>query len=158
MTTPTDPAPGPATAPQAAPGRLRASDVQRHDVVHRLHDAVGLGLLTVEEGTERTAAAYAATYVDELPALTADLPDPAPGAPVPPGWRAVASGAALQTRMTLLGAPSWGAADKRRRWMVLLVAILVALLLVVLVTAAAVLGGHDVGGQFPFQDHDWNRP
>src|SRR3954447_21108685 len=71
----------------AQPGRrprMRASDAQREDVVHRLHDAVGTGLLTVEEGHERTAAAFAARYVDELPPLTADLPDPPPAAP---GWR-----------------------------------------------------------------------
>src|SRR6185312_14616377 len=95
MTAPTDPD---AAAQTDAPRRLRASDAQREAVVHQLHEAVGRGLLSVEEGHERTATAYAARYVDELGPLTHDLPDPAP---VAPGWKAVASTAALQARTSL---------------------------------------------------------
>ena len=146
MTAPTDPDAG---AQTDAPRRLRASDAQREAVVHQLHEAVGRGLLSVEEGHERTATAYAARYVDELGPLTEDLPHPAP---VAPGWPAIASSAALQARMSLLGAPSWSAADRRRRRAVLLVGILVALLLVIAMTAAAVAGPGDFGG---FDHHHW---
>jgi hypothetical protein len=146
MTAPTDPD----AAQTDAPRRLRASDAQREAVVHRLHEAVGRGLLSVEEGHERTATAYAARYVDELGPLTHDLPDPAPTAP---GWKAVASTAALQARTSLMGAPSWVAADRRRRRGVLLVGILLALLLVIALTAAAVAGSGDVGGYGDYHHH-----
>lgn len=148
MTAPTDPDP---TAPADAPRRLRASDAQREAVVHRLHEAVGRGLLTVEEGHERTAGAFAARYVDELDPLTEDLPDPTP---VAPGWRAVASAAALQASTSVLGAASWSAADRRRRRIVLLAGLLIALLLVAAITAAAVTHGGDVGG-FDYDHHHW---
>jgi hypothetical protein len=146
------------TAPSEAPRRLRASDAQREAVVRRLHEAVGRGLLSVEEGHERTAAAYAARYVDELGPLTHDLPDPAPAAP---GWRAVASTAALQARTSLMGAPSWSAADRRRRRGVLLAGVLLALLLVIALTAAAVAGTGDWGGYGDYGDygdyhHHWH--
>jgi hypothetical protein len=146
MTAPTDPDAAPQTA---SVRRLRASDAEREAVVHRLHEAVGRGMLSVEEGHERTATAYAARYVDELAPLTGDLPDPVP---VAPGWRAVASTAALQTRTSLLGASSWAAADRRRRRLVLLTALLIALLLVAAITAAAVGHGGDFGG------YDYDHP
>ncbi|NYJ08739.1 DUF1707 SHOCT-like domain-containing protein [Petropleomorpha daqingensis] len=148
MTAPTEPEAPPADAPR----RLRASDAQREAVVHQLHGAVGLGLLTVEEGHERTATAYAARYVDELHPLTHDLPDPAPEAP---GWRAVASSASLQARTSLLGAPSWSAARRRRRRVVLVVGVLVALLLVAAVVAAAIAGSGDYG-YGPGYYHHWH--
>lgn len=152
MTTSTDSG----TSPQPGhAGRLRASDAQREAVVHRLHDAVGLGMLTVEECSERTTAAYDARYVDELPALTADLPEPPPVPPAAPGWRSVGSMAALQARTTLLGAPSWAAADRRRRRLVLLTGLLLTLLLVVLITAAAVAAGHDAG--YWSDHHHWDN-
>ena len=149
MTAATDPD---AAAPTDAQRRFRASDAQREAVVHQLHEAVGRGLLSVEEGHERTATAYAARYVDELGPLTHDLPDPAP---VAPGWKAVASTAALQARTSLMGAPSWSAADRRRRRGVLLVGILLALLLVIAITAAAVAGSGDWGyGDYHHHWHD----
>ena len=147
MTAPTGPD---AAAHTDAPRRLRASDAQRESVVHQLHEAVGRGLLSVEEGHERTATAYAARYVDELGPLTHDLPDPAP---VAPGWKAVASTAALQARTSLMGAPSWSAADRRRRRGVLLVGILLALLLVIALTTAAVAGSGDWGGYGDYHHH-----
>ena len=67
-TVPTDAGPGP---------RFRASDVERMAVAQVLQDAVARGLLTPDEGSDRTGAAFAAVYRDELPALTVDLP-PAP--------------------------------------------------------------------------------
>ncbi|HEY8472034.1 MAG TPA: DUF1707 domain-containing protein [Natronosporangium sp.] len=56
--------------------RVRASDAERERVVARLRDAIGEGRLTLSEGEERIAGAYAATYRDELPAFTTDLPRP----------------------------------------------------------------------------------
>lgn len=64
---------------QTPPTRIRASDVERLAVAEMLQDAVGRGLLSPTEGSERTAAAFAAVYRDDLGPLTADLPPPAPG-------------------------------------------------------------------------------
>jgi hypothetical protein len=61
--------------------RVRASDPEREQVVSVLRDAMGEGRLTMSEGEERIAAAYATTYRDELPGLTADLPQPEPARP-----------------------------------------------------------------------------
>jgi hypothetical protein len=149
MTAPAD------TDPQAPPGnRMRCSDTQRLDVVHHLQDAVARGLLTLEECTERTDAAYRARYLDELPLLTADLPEPPP---VAPGWRTVAASAALQTHMSLLGAPSWAAADARRRRLVVLAGIVLALLVVMALTAAAASGGNDPGVFVDHHPHYWDH-
>ncbi|HEY0494855.1 MAG TPA: DUF1707 domain-containing protein [Kutzneria sp.] len=61
--------------------QMRASDEDRERVVARLNEAVGLGLLTLPEAEERIATAYAARYLDDLPPLTEDLPDPTPPKP-----------------------------------------------------------------------------
>jgi Domain of unknown function (DUF1707) len=61
--------------------RVRASDAEREQVVSTLRDAMGEGRLTLPEGEERIAGVYAATYRDELPAFTADLPQPEPARP-----------------------------------------------------------------------------
>jgi len=53
----------------------RASDAEREQVVGRLRDASSEGRLTLEEGEERLGRLYEARYRDELPPLTADLPD-----------------------------------------------------------------------------------
>ncbi|MFC0543134.1 DUF1707 SHOCT-like domain-containing protein [Kutzneria chonburiensis] len=65
--------------------QMRASDEDRERIVARLNEAVGKGLLTLPEAEERIATAYAARYLDDLPPLTADLPDPIP--PKPEGSR-----------------------------------------------------------------------
>jgi Domain of unknown function (DUF1707) len=57
------------------PGRLRASDAEREQVATILRAAVTEGRLNLEEGDERLAKAYAATYRDDLRPLTEDLPD-----------------------------------------------------------------------------------
>ena len=62
----------PTSAPQ--PTRMRTSDAEREDAVARLHQALGEGRLDLAETEERSAAAYAAQYRDELPRLLADLP------------------------------------------------------------------------------------
>src|SRR5512133_3369528 len=59
--------------------RMRAGDKDRQHVVEQLGKHFGEGRLTVEEFDERVVRAHASVYLDELPALTADLPrDPEP--------------------------------------------------------------------------------
>ena len=59
----------------SGPHRLRASDAEREQTATILRAAMTEGRLSLQEGEERLAAAYAATYRDELGPLTADLPD-----------------------------------------------------------------------------------
>ncbi len=54
--------------------RMRAGDVERHAVVEQLGTHFAQGRLTVDEFDERVVRAHASVYLDELPALTADLP------------------------------------------------------------------------------------
>ena len=54
--------------------RMRAGDKDRQRVVEQLGTHFGEGRLTVEEFDERVVRAHAAVHLDELPALTADLP------------------------------------------------------------------------------------
>jgi hypothetical protein len=54
--------------------RMRAGDKDRQGVVEQLGKHFGEGRLTVEEFDERVVRAHRATYLDELPALTVDLP------------------------------------------------------------------------------------
>jgi hypothetical protein len=61
--------------------RLRASDTEREEVASRLRDAMAEGRLTLDEGEQRLASVYAATYRDELPGLVADLPPAEPTGP-----------------------------------------------------------------------------
>ena len=59
--------------------RMRAGDKDRQHVVEQLGKHFGEGRLTVQEFDERVVRAHASVYLDELPALTADLPgDPEP--------------------------------------------------------------------------------
>jgi Domain of unknown function (DUF1707) len=59
--------------------RMRAGDKDRQRVVELLGKHFGEGRLTLEEFDERVVRAHASVYLDELPALTADLPrDPEP--------------------------------------------------------------------------------
>jgi hypothetical protein len=54
--------------------RMRAGDKDRQRVVEQLGKHLGEGRLTVAEFDERVVRAHAAVHLDELPALTADLP------------------------------------------------------------------------------------
>jgi len=54
--------------------RMRAGDKDRQRVVELLGKHFGEGRLTVQEFDERIVRAHAAVYLDELPALTVDLP------------------------------------------------------------------------------------
>ncbi len=54
--------------------RMRAGDKDRQRVVEQLGKHLGEGRLTVQEFDERVVRAHAAVHLDELPALTVDLP------------------------------------------------------------------------------------
>jgi len=59
--------------------RMRAGDKDRQQVVEQLGKHFSEGRLTVQEFDERVIRAHASVYLDELPALTVDLPrDPEP--------------------------------------------------------------------------------
>jgi len=58
---------------------MRAADADRQVAVDVLARHFTAGRLTAAEYDERVQRAYAATYIDELPALLADLPDEAIG-------------------------------------------------------------------------------
>jgi hypothetical protein len=72
--------------------RMRAGDADRQRTVEQLGKHFGEGRLTVEEFDERVVQAHASRYLDELPALTADLPrEPEPHRrPTRPSMRAPA--------------------------------------------------------------------
>jgi Domain of unknown function (DUF1707) len=139
------------------PPRMRASDADREAVVHTLLDALARGLLTLDEGDERVAAAYAARYLDELPRLTADLP-PAPAtAPAAPGWRSLASLIWLQVRTTV--AALWRRTRRtvraRPRLVVGMLALL-ALLFLIAATAGGAGTGESGGHSSYGWDDDWD--
>jgi phytoene dehydrogenase-like protein len=146
-------------APQEEPPpRMRASDADREAVVRTLLDAIARGLLTLSEGDERVAAAYAARFLDELPRLTADLP-PAPASdPVAPGWRALGLLAWLQVRTAVAGL--WRTVRRlvsaRPRIAVALVALL-ALLSLMAATAGTAGAGSGHGGHDGYGYHDHDR-
>jgi hypothetical protein len=132
---------------------VRASDADRVAVVAVLHDAVARGLLTLDEGDERVAAAYAARFLTDLPPLTADLP-PAPApAPTAPGWHALAVLAWLQVRAAVAGF-SWRGSARAARARPRLALVLVALLALLSVGAITAGGADDRGPGFG--DH-WPR-
>jgi hypothetical protein len=134
-------------------GGARASDADRIAVVAVLHDAVARGLLTLDEGDERVAAAYAARFLTDLPPLTADLP-PAPApAPTAPGWHALAVLVWLQVRAAVAGF-SWRGSARAMRARPRLALVLVALLALLSVGAITAGGADDRGPGFG--DH-WPR-
>jgi len=152
---------------QEPPPRMRASDADREAVVRRLLDGIARGLLTLDEGDERVAAAYAARFLDELPRLTADLPPAPASAPVAPGWRALALLAWLQVRTAVAGL--WRgirrAARSRPPRLAGVAVATVALLALLTIMAAAAAGGADHGGHGGYgdyghhhdhHDHDWD--
>jgi hypothetical protein len=70
---PTDGERTPPTRLRVPPG-IRASDEEREQIAHILRAAMTEGRLDLDEGEQRLAAAYAATYREELTPLTTDLP------------------------------------------------------------------------------------
>jgi hypothetical protein len=55
---------------------LRISDADRNGTLRRLHNAVALGLIDIDEFEERSAAVARARLQSELAALVGDLPGP----------------------------------------------------------------------------------
>jgi hypothetical protein len=55
---------------------MRVSDADRNGTLRRLHNAVALGLIDIEEFEERSAAVAQARLHSELDALVGDLPGP----------------------------------------------------------------------------------
>ncbi len=131
--------------PQQEPGpRMRASDADREAVVLTLLDAIARGLLTLQEGDERVAAAYAASFRDELPRLADDLPPAPEPAPAAPGWRALALLAWLQVRSAVAGIRR--AIRSRPPRLAVVALATVALLALLWVMAATADGGSDHRG------------
>jgi hypothetical protein len=92
--------------------QVRASDAEREAVADRLNGAVGEGRLTLEEFSERIAAAYAARTQGELRSLVDDLPTGS--GPVVPAGSAGQVASRVPGRAPLL---TWVGAIKRRgRW------------------------------------------
>jgi Domain of unknown function (DUF1707) len=132
--------------PPPSDGGMRASDDDRAITVRVLQDAVGRGLITPDEGSERMAAAWAAVYLRDLGPLTADLPASRPAAPAP-GWGALATMAVEQVRSTLHGASS-GRLSAARIAAAVVVALLVVVLLGSLVGELLFDGDGPRGGRF----------
>lgn len=57
-------------------GHMRISDADRNGTLRRLHNAVALGLIDIDEFEERSAAVASARLQAELAALVDDLPGP----------------------------------------------------------------------------------
>jgi hypothetical protein len=138
MTSPNSGPADPSQPPQGSAPRMRASDADRESVVGTLHDAVARGLLNLEEGDERTRAAYAARFLDDLPRLTWDLPPAPVPAPTAPGWRVLTLLAWLQLRAALARS-SWRDSARSVRARPRLALALIAVLAVL--SVAAVSGG-----------------
>ncbi|WP_280460529.1 DUF1707 SHOCT-like domain-containing protein [Nocardia carnea] len=58
------------------PAEMRAADADRERVASALASHTGAGRLTLDEFSERVAAAYSARTMGELSAITRDLPAP----------------------------------------------------------------------------------
>jgi hypothetical protein len=69
---------------------LRASDDDRDAVLRALERHTAVGRLNLDEFDQRSTAAFAAVTLDELAALTSDLPElpDKPGPPVEPASHA----------------------------------------------------------------------
>lgn len=125
------------------PPPMRASDAERYATVEVLQDAIARGLLTLDEGSDRMEAAFAARYRRDLGPLTADLPAPPKPHLAPPGWRPLAGMAVEQLRATVRG----DGVDRMRPVRVA-VALLLAFLLMVAVGSLAVHLMIDQGAGF----------
>jgi DUF1707 SHOCT-like domain len=150
--TPGTPAAGPVGSAAPPPRRLRASDADRAAMVARLQAAVGHGLLTLDEGDQRMAAAFAARYVDELSPLTADLPAPVPAEPFPVGWQRLGESFVAQLRHELRTTASSGV---RSWWFAATALAVVLFVFLTLAVVGAVL--HGVAEPGEFHEHFMHR-
>lgn len=124
--------------------RVRASDAERTATVETLQDAITRGLLTHDEGGERMAAAFAASFRDELPPLTDDLPAAPAVAPSAVGWRA--AWAVLCAHVGHEARVSRAAGWRSRCFLVTALVAVLALGLVVAVAGFGISGLFDGGG------------
>jgi hypothetical protein len=123
------------------PPLIRASDADRHATVLMLQDATARGLLTLDEGSNRMASAFAAAYLRDLDPLTNDIP-PAPAQPAgPPGWRPLLLMVGEQFRSLLRDSSTGQYSRPRIAIAVLLSALLVLLLAVGFQTIDVLEGG-----------------
>ena len=102
---------GPADERAAPPGRLRASHVDREQVVSTLQAAFVQGRLAKDEFDARVGQALAARTRAELAVITADIPDGVRPAerPYPPAL-GVRSGVCVTASAAVLAAVLWAAA------------------------------------------------
>ncbi|WP_232792591.1 DUF1707 SHOCT-like domain-containing protein [Actinacidiphila yeochonensis] len=75
-----EPSPAPPSPAPSGEAHLRASDDEREYTAALLGDALAAGRITVDEHADRLDSVYAARTRGELAPLTADLPEPRPGA------------------------------------------------------------------------------
>jgi len=69
---------------------MRVSDADRNGTLRRLHNAVALGLIDIDEFEERSALVSQARMHSDLDALVFDLPGPGAIVRRPPiGWNCV---------------------------------------------------------------------
>jgi hypothetical protein len=104
---------GPADGRAARPGRLRASHVDREQVISALKTAFVQGRLAKDEFDARVGQALAARTHAELAAITADIPaDPISVRPVQPirPVLGVKSGACVTALAAVLATVLWAAA------------------------------------------------
>jgi hypothetical protein len=134
-------------ADATSPVRVRASDADRNVTVELLQDAITRGLLTHDEGGARMAAAFAATYRDELPPLTADLPPAAPAPRAAAGWSALGAALVAQLRHEVRATRAAGIRSKRFVITALVTLCLIALVVAGIVGALHVAPGFDGGGR-----------
>ncbi len=104
---------GSPVSPEAS-GLVRASDAERAAIIERVHVALGEGRLDTAEAEERSAAAVAARYRQDLEELVTDLPGPAPVAP-PGGWHRIWRDAVGQVCGALGVATGDGPSPRQRR-------------------------------------------
>jgi hypothetical protein len=132
---------------RAAPASpVRASDAERAEIVARLHHALGEGRLDLAETEERVAAAYAASYRDDLSPLLADLPGgravpPEPGS-APPAWTTLWTSLVWRARTVVFGPAAAGAPPTAAQCRT---AAVLAALALVWMTLCAFLGAAAVG-------------
>ncbi|MBF6215634.1 DUF1707 domain-containing protein [Nocardia puris] len=95
------------------PADIRAADADRERVASALASHTGAGRLTLDEFSERVAAAYRARTMGELSVITSDLPALAPprAAGLTANWSArsllgVSAAIAVAVAVTGLGAAS----------------------------------------------------
>ncbi len=128
--------PDPTTVHAGADRGLLASDAEREDTVAELHRALGAGRLNLAETDTRVAAAYAARYRSDLPALLVDLPqEPADPDNRPPTWNEVWTSIVWRARTTVCGSDPTPPTPRQRR-----VAALLAALALMWMFACALLG------------------